>query len=155
MSAYFDVDYLKAMGSVPAAVLDEFEVANPGRIIKIITAVSRLIDSHLFKRYATPFSDPVPEAVKFHGAAIVSHQLRVIIGFDPGSSQDAEIIQARKDAFTWLASAANAREGLVELPLREPDPGKKDASGVARRKARGFSYPDAMAWHLDQRSRRG
>ncbi|MDB4946228.1 MAG: uncharacterized protein JWP97_5762 [Labilithrix sp.] len=154
MSAYFDVDYLKMMGSVPGAVIDEFEAANPDRLDKMIAAISRLIDSHLFKRYATPFREPVPESVKFHGAQILSHQLRVVIGFDPGSAQDDQIIQARKDAFAWLASAANAREGLVELPLREPDPNKPDASGVSRRKARGFSYGSPMAWHLEQRDRR-
>ena len=117
MSAYFDVDYLKTMGSVPAAVLDEFEDQHAGRLAKMIESVSRLMDSYLMKRYATPFSEP-PETVKLHGTSILSHQLRVLIGFDPGSAQDEQIIQARKDAFAWLESAANAKDGLVELPLR-------------------------------------
>lgn len=154
MAGYFDVDYLKAMGSVPDDVLDEFDAAHPDRIDEMIVAVSRLIDSYLFKRYATPFSSP-PEVVKLHGTAILSHQLRLKIGFDPGSQQDAQIVQARNDAFTWLQAAADAKEGLVELPIREPDAGKKDVAGVARRKARAFSYPNAMAWHRAQRDRRG
>lgn len=153
MAGYFDVDYLKTMGSVPEAVIDEFEVANPGRLAKMIEAVSRLIDSYLFKRYATPFGDPVPEAVKFHGTQILSHQLRVIIGFDPGSRQDEQIVDARNAAFAWLEQAANARDGLVELPLREPATGEKDASGVARRKARAFSYRSAIDWHRAQKER--
>jgi phage gp36-like protein len=153
MAAYFDVDYLRMMGSVPGAVLDEFETANPGRLDGMIAAVSRLIDSYLFKRYATPFSDPVPEAVKFHGTQILSHQLRVVIGFDPGSKQDDQIVQARADAFAWLEKAANARDGLVELPLREPEAGKKDAAGVSRRKARAFSFASAIGWHRAQKDR--
>lgn len=153
MAAYFDVEYLRNMGSVPGAELDAFEVSYPNRLDALIEAVSRLMDSYLFKRYATPFKEPVPEVVKFHGTAILSHQLRVIIGFDPGSKQDEQIIQARTDAFAWLEKAANARDGLVELPLREPEPGKGDVSGVSRRKARAFSFASAIDWHRARRGR--
>lgn len=153
MTGYFDVDYLRMMGSVPGAVLDEFEEANPGRLAKMIVAISRLIDSYLFKRYATPFAEPVPEVVKFHATQILSHQLRVIIGFDPGSRQDEQIVDARNAAFAWLESAANARDGLVELPLREPAPGERDVGGVARRKARAFSYRRPIDWHRAQKGR--
>lgn len=153
MAGYFDVDYLSTMGSVPGTVLAEFETTYPGRLDKMIEAISRLMDSHLFKRYATPFQTPVPEVVKFHGAQILSHQLRVIIGFDPGSRQDEQIVDARNAAFTWLEQAANARDGLVELPRREPEPGQKDVSGVARRKARAFSYGKAIDWHRARKER--
>lgn len=154
MSGYFDVDYFRMMGSVPAAVLDAFEAENPGRLAKMIVAISRLMDSHIMKRHATPIAEPVPEVVKFHGAQILSHQLRVIIGFDPGSKQDEQIVDARNAAFAWLEQIANARDGLAELPLREPDAGKPDASGVSRRKATAFSYGSAMGWHRAQRERR-
>lgn len=153
MTAYFDKAYLRTMGTVPGAELDAFDAANPGRLDAMIIAVSRLIDSYLSKRYATPFAS-VPEVVKYHGTQILSHQLRITIGFDPGSQQDDQIVQARKDAFAWLESAANARDGLVELPLREPDPGKRDVTGVARRKARAFSYTTALDWHIAQKDRR-
>jgi phage gp36-like protein len=153
MAGYFDVSYLGMMGSIPASVLAEFEAANPGRVAAMIVAISRLMDSYLFKRYATPFVAPVPEAVKFHGTQILSHQLRVIIGFDPGSAQDEQIVDARKAAFAWLEQAANSRDGLVELPLREPDPGKADAAGVSRHKARAFSYRSAIDWHREQKGR--
>lgn len=153
MAGYFDYDYLSTMGSVPGPILAEFDESNPGRLVKMIEAISRLMDSYLFKRYATPFVDPVPEVVKFHGTQILSHQLRVAIGFDPGSQQDEQIIAARTAAFAWLEQAANARDGLVELPKREPDPGKLDASGVTRRKARGFSHTSAMGWHRARRER--
>lgn len=153
MTAYFDVDYLSTMGSVPAATLADFEEANPGRLAKMIEAISRLMDSYLFKRYATPFANP-PEVLKYHGAQILSYQLRITIGFDPGSQQDEQIINARNAAFAWLESAANARDGLVELPLREPAPGERDTSGVSRRKARAFSYGAAIDWHRAQKGRR-
>lgn len=150
---YINTNYLRMMGSVPGDVLDEFELAHPLRIDGMIESISRLVDSHLFKRYATPFSDPVPEVVKFHVAQIMSHQLRVIIGFDPGSRQDEQIVEARNAAFAWLEQAANARDGLVELPLREPATGKRDAAGVTRRKARAFSFDSPMAWHRARRGR--
>lgn len=150
---YFDFDYLSTMGSIPGAVLAKFDEDNPGRLTKMIVATSRLMDSYLFKRYATPFKEPVPEVVKFHGTQILSHQLRVIIGFDPGSQQDEQIINARNAAFAWLEHAANARDGLVELPKREPEAGKQDAAGVSRRKARAFSYRSAIDWHRSQKDR--
>lgn len=153
MAAYFDSEYLSMMGSVPSSVLAEFESSNPGRLDAMGIAISRLMDSYLFKRYATPFASP-PEVLKFHGVQIMSHQLRVIIGFDPGSAQDEQIVKARDAAFAWLEQAANARDGLVELPLREPEAGKGDASGVSRRKARAFSYATAMDWHRGQKDRR-
>lgn len=153
MAGYFDVNYFRMMGSVPGAVLNQFEDENPGRLLAMIEAISRLMDSHLFKRYATPFAEPVPEVVKFHGTQILSHQLRIIIGFDPGSRQDEQIVDARNAAFAWLEQAANSRDGLVELPVREPDPGKPDVSGVARRKARGFSYASAKGWHRAMKER--
>lgn len=153
MSGYFDVEYLSMMGSVPGAELDAFEEKYPGRLERLILAISRLMDSYLFKRHATPFAEPVPEVVKFHGAQILSHQLRIIIGFDPGSAQDDRIVKAYDAAMTWLESAANSKDGLVGLPLREPEPGQLDESAVRRRKARAFSYPSAMDWHRAQRGR--
>ncbi len=153
MAGYFDTDYLGMMGSVPSSVLTEFATANPGRLEAMAVAISRLMDSYLFKRYATPFADPVPEVVKFHGTQIMSHQLRIIIGFDPGSAQDEQIVKARDAAFAWLEQAANSRDGLVELPLREPAAGKGDTSGVSRRRARAFSYTKPMDWHRGQKDR--
>lgn len=153
MAGYFDAAYFRNMGSVPGALLDTFEVDYPGRLDAMIEAVSRLIDSYLFKRYATPFAS-VPEVVKFHGCAILSHQVRIVIGFDPGSAQDQQIIAARDAAVAWLEQAANARDGLVELPLREPDAGKQDVTGLARRKARAFSFANAIDWHRAQKDRR-
>ena len=151
--AYFDLEYLRNMGSVPGAELDAFETANTGRLELLIEAVCRLMDSYLFKRYATPFVDPVPEVVKFRVTQILSHQLRVIIGFDPGSQQDEQIINARTEAFEWLKDAVNSKDGLVELPLREPADGKTDTAGVARRKARAFSYDRPIDWHRARRCR--
>lgn len=153
MTGYFDEEYFRNMGSVPGAVLDGFIAEYPGRLEKLTVAISRLMDSYLFKRHATPFAEPVPEVVKFHGTQILSHQLRIIIGFDPGSRQDEEIVNARNAAFTWLEAGANSKDGLVELPKREPEAGRKDETGVSRRKARGFSYASPMGWHRAQKDR--
>ena len=153
-TGYFDAEYMRTMGSVPAAVLDDWSAENPGRLEALIFAISRLMDSYLFKRYATPFDAPVPEVIKFRGTQILSHQLRVIIGFDPGSRQDEQIILAKDDAFMWLTNAAKpGGDAIVGLPLREPADGKKDVTGVARRKARAFSYERAIDWHRERRGR--
>jgi phage gp36-like protein len=152
--AYVDIAYFRVMGSIPDAELDDFVDKHPGRFEAMSEAVSRLIDSYLFKRYATPFKDPVPEAVKFHAAQILSYQIRIFIGFDPSSQQDGEIVKARDEAIEWLSKAANARDGLVELPLREPEPGKQDEDGVSRRRARAFSFRSPIDWHRTMRGRR-
>ena len=153
MTAYVDLDYMKAMGSIPSSLLDELEANEPDTFSSMSEAVSRLVDSKLLKRYATPFEEPVPESIKLAVAQILSLQIRIRIGFDPGSMQDEQIVKARDDAMTWLEQAANAKDGLVELPLREPDEGQKDATGVARRKSRAFSYRNAMDWHQAQKRR--
>ena len=154
MAGYIDVAYLKSMGSLPSTFIDELlptDPSDPNVVETTIEGVSRYMDSFLLKRYATPFQEPVPISVKFHCAQIVSHQLRIKVGFDPNSQQDEQIIRLRDEAFDWLKMAASASEGLVELPLREPDPGEKDATGVAHQKTQTFSYHNTINWHRAQK----
>lgn len=153
MARYIDLEYLKLVGNVPPAVLDECEEQTPGRIDKVIEAVCRFVDGRLAKRYSTPFGEPVPEAIKMAVAAIVSHHLRVQIGFDPGSQQDQLIVDAKNEAFAYLKEAADSKEGLVELPLREPPPGQKDAGGVRRGGPLGRSDASPYDWTDRQRAR--
>jgi len=105
--AYVDIEYVKLVGTMPAHDIDALEALTPGTFSAIATSVSRIFDARLFKRYKTPFDEPVPEVVRWHVAHVVVAALWKKRGFNPGSEQ----------------------EGLVELPIREAAP---DASGVVR-----------------------
>ncbi|MBN9162056.1 MAG: hypothetical protein BGO98_29545 [Myxococcales bacterium 68-20] len=157
MTQYVDRDYLKIVGNVPPEVLDQFEAQYPGRIDAVIEAVCRVVDGRLAKRYATPFEHtakkPAPEAIRMHVAALVSHQLRIMIGFDPGSQQDQLLVAAKDEAWAYIKEAADSKEGLVELPLREPLPGEKDKSGVKKGGPLSSSNASPYAWADQQRQR--
>jgi hypothetical protein len=144
MSAYVDIDFVKLVGSMPAADIDALEALMPGTFVGIAESVSRVFDARLFKRYAVPFEDgKVPESIKWHVAHVVLAALWQKRGYNPGSAQD-EIIQTNKnDAFAWLKEAADSKDGLVELPKRADAPGLE---GVSRGGPRAYSEQSPYAW---------
>lgn len=145
--AYVDVDYVKAVGSMPAADIDALEALYPGTFDTVATAVSRLFDGSLCKRYSAPFSTPFPEALKWNVAQVVVATLWQKRGYNPGSAQDEIIQQNKADALAWLKEAANAKDGLVELPLREDT----TAEGVSKPGPLGYSEVSPYAWTDIQR----
>jgi hypothetical protein len=127
--AYVDIEYVKLVGTMPAHDIDALEALTPGTFSAIASSVSRIFDARLFKRYKTPFVEPVPEVVRWHVAHVVVAALWKKRGFNPGSEQDALIERAKDEALAWLKEAADSKEGLVELPIREATP---DATGVVK-----------------------
>lgn len=143
MSAYVDMAYVKLVGSMPAADIDAVETMYPGTFVGLASAVSRLFDSRLAKRYAAPFAASVPEAVKLNVAFVVVAHLWKKRGFNPGSAQDELIEKDRLEALAWLKEAADSKEGLVELPLREDLP---SGDGVERGGPLGYSETSPYKW---------
>jgi hypothetical protein len=95
------------------------------------------IESRLRKRYDIPFSSPFPEAACRWLTKITTLTCYEKRGFNPGSEQDREgIIGAAATAETQITEAADAKEGLFELPLREEEP---DVSGVTKGFPLGYS----------------
>lgn len=138
--AYVDIDYVKLVGSMPAADIDAVEALFPGTFEGVANAVSRVFDGKLAKRYAAPFVDPVPEAIRWHVAKVVTYELWVKRGFNP---QGSVAEQERNESLAWLKEAADGKDGLIELPRREDEPG---SSGVTKGGPLGYSEPSPYDW---------
>ncbi len=116
MSEYITANELKMLGSMPGPDVDLVEVKYPGVTVATIRAVSGDFDSKLVKRYAMPFQVPYPEALKFHVARVVAWRLWLKRGYNPTGKLD-ELLKADNDgSLAWLDQAADAQNGLVELP---------------------------------------
>ena len=139
MTAYVDADYVKLVGSMPPADVDALEALYPGVVDGVATSVSRMFDARLTKRYAAPFAEPVPEALKWNVAHVVVAALWQKRGYNPGSAQDAIVQQNKADALAWLKEAADSKDGLVELPLKEGE-------GEAVTKAAPLGYSEASPY---------
>lgn len=79
---------------------------------------SAWIDSRLVKRYAAPFDSPYPVAVKGWLNRIVTLRCYLRRGVDSGDRQVAEIKLDAENAQAEIKEAADAKDGLYELPLR-------------------------------------
>lgn len=149
---YVTIDYVKIVGSMPAADVDALEALYPGTFVGVVTAVSAMFDARLAKRYAVPFGgDPfepaqVPEAIKWHVAAVVVYTLWKKRGFNPSSDQDALIEKDRDEALAWLKEAADSKDGLVELPLRADS----NTSGIIGAKPISAHQASPYAWTDEQ-----
>lgn len=139
--AYVDGDFIRLVGSMPPADIDALEVLYPGVVEGVSKAVSRLFDSKLIKRYAAPFEDPIPEALRWNVAHVVVSVLWQKRGYNPGSAQDQIIEKNKAEAFAWLTEAADSEKGLVELPLRQGDP-----EAVTKGGPLGYSEASPFVW---------
>lgn len=120
---YVDLDYVKLVGSMPPADVDAVNALYPGKFVAIATALSAMAEARLHKRYATPFQEPFPEALRWHVAQLVVAELWRMRGYNPGHELDRTIEERRKEALDWLKEAADSKEGLVELPKRADQAG--------------------------------
>lgn len=144
MPAYVDLAYVKAIGSMPAADIDLVESLYPTTFDTLALAISRLFDARLGKRYGAPWdAGDVPEVVKLHVAHVVVYFLWKKRGFNPGSAQD-ELVVADKDAAeAWLKEAADSKDGLIELPLKESTP---KVEGVSRGGPLSYTETSPYVW---------
>lgn len=142
MSAYVDMPYVKLVGSMPAADIDALEGLTPGTFVAVAEAVSRMFDGRLWKRYAAPFASPYPEALRWNVAHVVVAALWQKRGYNPGSAQDAIVEKNKADALAWLQEAADSKDGLIELPLRD----NTTAEGVKRGGPRAVHEASPYRW---------
>jgi hypothetical protein len=100
--------------------------------------------SRLTKRYATPFADPVPSIVISWLVGLVTADLFAKRGFNPGSAQDEEAILGRAQrARDEIKEAADSKDGLFDLPIREDLPG---TSAITRGGPLAYSEASAYTW---------
>jgi phage gp36-like protein len=105
--------------------VDETEARYPGWIANRLAIESQRIDARLRKRYACPFTAPYPLIVTEWLAQIVTEMMMRKRGIDATDEQAQTYVEDRKTAEAELLEAANAVDGLFDLPLRADtaDPG--------------------------------
>lgn len=133
--AYLDLTSFKGLTLMPAEFVDAIESVTAGWIDAQLAYWSSQIDSRLAKRYAVPFSTPVPLAVTGWLARIVTVRCFLKRGVDPTDQQFEEIKADATSALAEIKEAADSADGLFDLPLRADT----NASAISRANPRGYS----------------
>jgi hypothetical protein len=137
--AYLTVAQLRSRVIMPPADFDELDSSF---VQSRLDVGSSYIDGRLAKRYATPFTAPVPEVVLGWLTAIVTPELYFRRGWDPASEQGVQITGAADTAKAEIKEAADSVTGLWDLPLRQDNP----ASGISRGFPLAYSEASPYEW---------
>lgn len=150
--SYLDVDGFKSRTIATAALVDGTHIPpslTAERAAWTAFVQSRLvietskINARLAKRYAVPFATP-PEIVLGWLTAKVTVKLYQRRGWDVSDAQAQEIIDDAKEADTEIKEAADAENGLFDLPLREDQ--SPETSAIALDRAGPLAYSEASPY---------
>ena len=129
---------------MPPEDVDALEAVRAGFIDARIAIRTGEIHARLAKRYATPFSsDSPPDAVVGWLVALVTLDAYLARGFNPSSQQDGLISADADRANAAIREAADSKDGLYDLPLREDTQG---TSGVTLGGPLGYSESSPYEW---------
>jgi hypothetical protein len=116
--AYLTTAEFDLINSLPGISLDEIENNYPGWLSATLVSFSAVIDARLAKRYATPFASPVSEQVKNWLVRLVNIRVLLKVGTNSNDSQVQILLDDANLVLAELKEAADAKEGLYDLPLR-------------------------------------
>jgi hypothetical protein len=142
--AYLTVDEFKNLAICPSSYVDDIEVDQPGWVLAQLTYWSSYIDSRLAKRYATPFdSDSPPIVVQGWLTRLVTPRIYMKRGIDNTDGQIQSVQDDATAAMSEIAEAANSKDGLYELPLRQDAPG---GQGISRGAPLAYTETSPYVW---------
>lgn len=121
---------------MPPVHVQEIEDQQAGWTDQQLASWSHWIGARLFKRYTVPFADPVPETVLIWLVRIVTWRAYIRRGVDPTDPEMAMIAEDAKSAMDEVKEAADAENGLFDLPLRNAN---TSGSAVTRGGPRSYS----------------
>jgi phage gp36-like protein len=142
MPQYMTVSEFRERTRVPPEFIDELEARSPGFIDANLSDHSAYVDALLGKRYVVPFTSPFPIAVRRWLTALTSLDVWLRRGV-AATDLEMEIFRAQYDATVLeLKEAANSRDGLFELPLRE----NTDATGISKQYPKSYTENSPFVW---------
>ena len=125
------------------------ETMHPGWMALGLTRWSNWIDARLAKRYTTPFdADSPPPVVQEWLNRLFTHRCYLKRGVDSTDAQVEALAADAKAAADEITEAANAKDGLFELPLRADAPG---VTGVSRGDVLSYTEASPYTWSELQR----
>jgi hypothetical protein len=116
---------------MPDIGIEELQAEYVGWLDATLTSYSGIIDSRLAKRYAVPFVSPYPDIIKNWLVRLVNPRAYLKRGLDPSDKQSQVLLDDATAVLLELKEAADAVNGLYELPLRADDP---STSGITKPK---------------------
>lgn len=150
---YLTLPRLKLLSTAPAVYIDQIEAQESGWVAAQIETYSRKIDARLKKRYAAPFSElpgETPNVVEQWLADILTPRLYRKRGVDAQDEAYLEAAKSADEAWAEVKEAAEAKDGLFELPMKQTEPG---ASAVTRGAPLGYSEGTPYEAFVNQRER--
>ena len=135
MTAYLDRDAFANLTTMPVEFVDDIEASTAGWLDAQLGMWSAKIDARLSKRYATPFASPAPLAVQGWLAQIVTQRAYLRRGIDPTDPQMVTVAADAAEAWTEIREAAEAQNGLFDLPLRADT----TATGISKGGTRSYT----------------
>lgn len=142
--AYLTLNEFKALTTMPPSYVDEVEQLAPGYTEQRLAAQSALVDARLAKRYRTPFTAPVPVAVQEWLARLVTLDVWQRRGYDATDAQAHLYREQAAAALDEIKEAANAVDGLYDLPL------STGASAIAKGGPLAYSERSPYVWTDEQ-----
>jgi hypothetical protein len=135
VAQYLTVADFKLLTDMPGEFVDYLESKAPGWLDAQLAYYTGQINARLAKRYAVPFQAPVPDAARGWLARLVTPRAYRRRGVDPNDEQYADVKADAGAADKEIEEAANAVDGLYDLPLRQDTA----ASGISKGGTRAYS----------------
>lgn len=148
MTAYLTVATFKLRTTMPQGDVDALELSEPGFLDAQLEAGTSRINAQLRKRYAVPFSAPVPDCVLEWLTRIVTVRAYLKRGVNPSDAQFQAIMLDADAALKELQEAANGETGLYDLP----ETNTSTSTGIGKGGPRSYAEASPYAWANLQRA---
>lgn len=144
MPGYLAVEGFRARTIMSEEEVDYLETKYPGWLDQRLVIRSAQINARLAKRYAVSLdtTDP-PEVVLEWLTALVTLDGYMKRGFNPVSEQDKLVVEAADRAREEIKEAADSKDGLFELPVKQAAEG---SSAISRSGPIAYTETSPYTW---------
>lgn len=145
---YLSVAEFKTRALIPASFVDDIEDQEPGWTAAQLDFLTARINAQLKKRYSVPFAAPYPVTAQLWLEAMVTERVLLRRGVDATDQQASHLFALADKARQELEAAADAKDGLYELPLNEDD----SDTAVTKGSPLGYVEYSPYTWRTNQRT---